>query len=65
MRGGATYRNTLPGRCPGLGFEQRFAYRTTIDQLCSLDTITVLQSGSSIPGPTCGLGKFMPVTMIR
>lgn len=61
MLGGEVYRNTLPGRCPGLGFEERFAYQTTTGQLCSVDTITVLQSGGAPRGPTCGLGQFVPV----
>ena len=63
MNGGKRYRNTLPIRCPELGFEQRFAYRTSNSSLCDVDTITVLHTGSSIPGPTCGLGKFVPVTL--
>jgi hypothetical protein len=63
MRNGVTYRNTLPHSCPNLGFDKRFAYKTTTGQLCSLDTITVLPTGSSIPGPTCGLGKFQPVKL--
>lgn len=61
MRGGTTYRNTLPNRCGGLGFEERFAYKTTIGQLCSTDTITVLRTGMN--GPTCGLGRFVPVEL--
>jgi hypothetical protein len=65
MRGGQVYRNTLPNRCPTLGFEERFAYSTTTGQLCSADTITVLQSGSQIAAPTCGLGKFQPVMLAR
>jgi len=65
MRNGTVYRNTLPASCPNLGFEQRFAYKTATGQLCSVDTITVLPTGSSIPGPTCGLGKFQPVTLAR
>jgi hypothetical protein len=65
MRNGVTYRNTLPHSCPNLGFDERFSYRTTTGQLCSIDTITVLPTGSSIPGPTCGLGKFQPVTTSR
>ena len=56
------YRNTLPIRCGGLGFEERFGYQTTIGQLCSTDTITVLRSGG-INGPTCGLGQFVPVRL--
>jgi hypothetical protein len=64
MRGGQVYRNTLPNRCPTLGFERRFGYKTAVGQLCSLDTITVLQN-SAVPGPTCGLGKFQPVMLSR
>jgi hypothetical protein len=62
MRGGRLYRNTLPYRCGSLGFQERFAYRTTIGRLCSTDTITVLQSGG-VNGPTCGLGQFVPVQL--
>ncbi len=63
MRNGVIYRNTLPRSCPNLGFDQRFSYKTTTGQLCGIDTITVLPTGSSLPGPTCGLGKFQPVTL--
>jgi hypothetical protein len=62
MRGGRLYRNTLPYRCSSLGFEERFGYKTTIGRLCSTDTITVLQSGG-INGPTCGLGRFVPIQL--
>lgn len=62
MTGGRIYRNTLPNRCPSLGFEERFAYRTTTSQLCSLDTITVLQTGG-VRGATCGLGEFVPIEL--
>lgn len=62
MRGDRIYRNTLPYRCSGLGFQERFAYKTTIGRLCSTDTITVLQSGG-VNGPTCGLGEFVPVRL--
>jgi hypothetical protein len=61
MAGGKIYRNTLPQSCPNLGFEERFAYKTSIGQLCSVDTITVLRQG--IDGPTCGLGQFQPVEL--
>ena len=60
MIGGDTYRNTLPNRCPSLGFEERFAYRTTTGQLCSVDVITVLYSDGT-RGAGCGLGEFLPV----
>lgn len=63
MTGGTRYRNTLPYSCPELGFQQRFAYKTSTTSLCDVDTITVLPTGSSIPGATCGLGKFVPVRL--
>jgi hypothetical protein len=66
MRGGAkvTYRNTLPHTCPNLAREDRFAYKTTINQLCNIDLITVLEqdAGGLRDGFTCGLGSFYPIT---
>jgi hypothetical protein len=61
MAGGRILRNRLPHACPGLGFDESFAYRTSLDRLCSVDTITVLRSGGGPLGPTCGLGRFHPV----
>ncbi|HTM95368.1 MAG TPA: hypothetical protein VL100_06080 [Croceibacterium sp.] len=60
MANGRTYRNTLDNRCPGLGFEERFIYETSISQLCSTDVIAVLYSGGT-RGASCGLGQFVPV----
>ena len=60
LLGGDVYRNTLPNRCPSLGFEERFAYSTSIGQLCSVDVITVLYSDGT-RGAGCGLGEFLPV----
>lgn len=65
MRGGKVYRNELPYECSSLGFEERFAYKTSLSQLCSTDTITVLRTPPSIQGPTCGLGKFQPVDIAK
>ncbi len=61
------YRNTLPNSCPSLGFEERFSYRTSLSQLCSVDTIAVLQiyGGQLQEGPRCGLGKFQPVELAK
>lgn len=58
------YRNYLPQSCPELRNEQRFMYRVSLAQLCSNDTITVLEDAGFgfMPGPTCGLGKFAPIT---
>ena len=60
--GGRVYRNVLPNGCPSLGFEERFSYKTSIAQLCSVDIITVLRSPGLMPGPSCGLGSFQPIT---
>jgi hypothetical protein len=64
MRGGDIYRNELPNRCPTLDFEERFMYRVTLNRLCDLDVVTVLDDFGFgfVPGPTCGLGKFSPIS---
>ncbi|MEO9131982.1 MAG: hypothetical protein ABI240_12330 [Sphingomonas sp.] len=65
MGGGKIYRNTLPYACPGLGFEEKFLYKTSIGQLCSVDTITVLHDSPIGQGATCGLGAFQPVKLVK
>jgi hypothetical protein len=65
MNNGKVYRNTLPMSCPNLGFEERFMYKTSVGQLCSVDTITVLQSPGLSQGVTCGLGRFQPVKITK
>lgn len=60
MIDGSVYRNTLPNRCPSLGFEERFGYTTSTSQLCSVDIIHVLYSDGT-RGAGCGLGEFLPV----
>ena len=63
MRDGRTLRNTLPARCPTLGFEKAFTYSTSLTQLCSTDIIRVIQQGGGPTlGASCGLGKFVPYT---
>jgi hypothetical protein len=66
MAGGKTYRNALPQSCPGLKFEDRFSYRTSLNQLCSVDIVRVLhdQGGRLYEGAGCGLGKFQMVEEI-
>jgi hypothetical protein len=65
MNGNKVYRNALPNSCPSLGFEKRFAYKTSISQLCSVDIITVLYSTPDLSrGPSCGLGQFQPMEKI-
>ena len=60
-------RNTLPYSCPSLGFEEKFSYKTSTNQLCSVDMIAVLHStgGGLQDGAHCGLGKFQPIELIR
>jgi len=64
MRGGKIYRNHLPYTCSGLKISNTFMYRTSLNQLCNVDIITVLDNigfGYS-PRNSCGLGHFYPVT---
>ena len=64
MNGGKIYRNYLPYRCSGLRINDSFMYRTSLNQLCNVDIITVLDNigfGFS-PRNSCGLGLFYPVT---
>jgi len=68
-RGGDICLNRLPHDCPGLRGDKAFMYRTSLNKLCNVDTITVLDSigfGYS-RGASCGLGKFHPVSeeMVR
>jgi hypothetical protein len=67
MAGGKTYRNILPQSCPGLKFEDRFSYRTSLNQLCSVDIVRVLhdQGGQLHEGAGCGLGKFQMVEKVK
>ena len=59
------WRVTLPQACPQLGFERRFAYATSLSQLCASDIITVLQSPGVGRGASCGLAPFQPITLER
>jgi hypothetical protein len=65
VAGGKVYRNELPYSCPSLGFEQRFVHKSSANEYCSVDTITVLQSGPMSQGASCGLGKFQPVKLAK
>ena len=58
MGGNKTLANRLPRKCPGLAFEKRFGYKTSLNQLCNTDVITVLTNIGA--GATCGLGFFEP-----
>jgi len=62
------YRNSLPRRCNGLGFERAFSYATSLSRLCNVDIITVIANNAG-PGPmnrgSCGLGEFTPVDLAK
>jgi len=60
MPGNKSYNNHLPNKCSGLKWENRFLYKTSINQLCNVDIINVLhQDGTGFtPGAACGLGDF-------
>lgn len=64
MSGREHYLNTLPHPCPSLRRNQPIMYRTSLSNLCSLDSIRVLEThaGGYYPGASCGLGEFTPVT---
>ena len=64
MRGKDVYLNHLPYPCAGLRVNDTFMYRTSLNQLCNVDIITVLDNigfGFS-PRNSCGLGLFYPVS---
>jgi hypothetical protein len=63
--GRQVYRNTLPMPCPQLGMEGRFLHETSLNEICSVDTITVLLDPGMMRGATCGLGQYQPVTMVK
>jgi len=63
MRGGDIYLNRLPHRCIGLRRGKTFMYKTSLNRLCNVDIITVLDDigfGFS-RGASCGLGSFQPI----
>lgn len=61
--GGRIYLNRLANPAPGLGVDGPFMYKTSIDQLCANQIITVLESVGFgyLPGSTSALGKFEPI----
>lgn len=67
MRNGDIYRNKLPNKCSGLGFEEAFSYRTSTNRLCNVDIIRVLDNtaGRIETRAACGLGKFQEITKIK
>jgi hypothetical protein len=62
-RGREYFLNSLPHPCPGLRRNSTLLFRTSIDLVCDVDVVTVVESmGWGLrPGASCGLGKFEPV----
>ena len=67
MFGGKTYRNTLKGSCPGLGWNRAIIYESSIDQLCTQQIVYSLQNVGGVPrrGAGCSLGEFVPVEYVK
>ncbi|MBA4048165.1 MAG: hypothetical protein C0476_06435 [Sphingomonas sp.] len=57
------YRVTLPQPCGDLGFQERFGYSVSIDQLCASDIITVLYLNPGGLGARCALAPFQQITL--
>lgn len=62
MRGRKHYVNRMKHACPSLKREERFMYKTSIGQLCSIDIITVLDSFGR-QWASCGLEKFEEIKL--
>lgn len=56
------YRATTIGACNGLRPFNALIVDVYGGTLCENDRFRVLQTGTSIPGPYCRLGKFIPYT---
>ena len=63
MKDNSLYVTRLPHRCPGLRPNTSWMHSTHSNDICDLDTITVLDNfgGGFQRGATCGLGKFEPL----
>lgn len=58
------YLNTLPYNCNGLKLNDAIMFDTSLNEICNVDTITVLGTAGPgfSPGPSCGLGYFEPIS---
>jgi len=67
MVNGDYYLNQLPRVCSNLSRYNAIMYRTSLNQLCSLDIITVLDTigGGFEQAGSCGLGKFKPISKVE
>jgi hypothetical protein len=58
--GGTIYVNRLRAACPGLRPSATLIVESRAGQYCRGDFVRALEPGSSIPGPICPLGDFIP-----
>lgn len=58
--GGTVWVNRLAGKCPGLRPLDTVIVEVRGAQYCRGDRVRGLSSGSTIPGPACPLGNFVP-----
>jgi len=54
------YRNTLEAACPSLDWDKVLVVELHGNQICLNDHFRVLARGTTIPGPVCLFGKFVP-----
>ena len=61
---GEYYLNQLPRSCPNLSRDKAIMYKTSLNQLCNLDIITLLDNigGGFEWAGACGLGKFKRIS---
>lgn len=58
--GKRVWRNELEAACPRLAPYNTMVIELYGSQMCRNDRFRVVEPGSSIPGPYCRLGKFVP-----
>lgn len=63
--GGTLYVNEPQSGAGSLGRDDVMVTRTFGSQLCSIDTVRLLDSGSHFPRGFVILGKFVPYTRVR
>lgn len=59
-RGRTLWVNRLRSECPGLDPVSTLIVEVQGDRYCRGDRVRELEPGSSIPGPICILGEFVP-----
>ena len=60
MRNGPDYRVDLPQSCPILAPSRAITTRSSVESLCSTETITISQPANNIVYGSCQLGRFQP-----